>query len=66
MDIHHLPLLRAGVFLAGSQPASWLRPGGKSLFAARLQLLPTAVDALLLREQRALCTQPFPESRSGD
>lgn len=40
--------------------------GKKSLFAARLQLLPAAVDALLLQEQRALCTQPFPESRSGD
>ena len=65
MDIHHLPLLRAGVFLAGSQPASQLRPGGKSLFAAPLQLLPAAVDAPV-REQRALCTQPFPESCSGD
>lgn len=62
---HHLPLLRSGLFLASSQRASRLRPGGKSLFAAPLQLLPAALDAPVW-EQRALCTQPFPESRSGD
>lgn len=35
MGLHHLPLLRAGIFLAGSQPAARLEAlgwGGESLF----------------------------------
>lgn len=45
MDILQRPLLRDGIFLAGSQPAPRLQPGGKSLHAASLQLLPAAADA---------------------
>lgn len=40
--------------------------GEKSLGSASLQLLLAAGDAPSVRERRALCTQPFPESRSSD